>query len=109
MLILVYVVLSAVHLCLSADLTYYVEEGKGPDTFIGDVSADSNVMDNIPLQDYNLIKFSILQQSGDGNFKLFKNTGKLYTARIIDAEIEKKQFIIKMKDQIKNTKMNIQI
>lgn len=86
MLILVYVVLSAVHLCLSADLTYYVEEGKGPDTFIGDIAADSNVMDNIPLQDYNLIKFSILQQSGDGNFKLFKNTGKLYTARILDAE-----------------------
>ena len=79
-------VLSAVHLCFGADLTYYVEESKGPDTFIGDIASDSNVMDNIPLQDYNLIKFSILQQSGDGNFKLFKSTGKLYTARILDAE-----------------------
>lgn len=83
------VLLSVLHRCLSADLTYYVEEGKSPGTYIGDISADSHLMDSVQSQDRSLITFSQLQKGvvgGSNLFRVTKKTGKLYTAQILDAE-----------------------
>lgn len=75
--------------CIGVDLTYYMEEGNNPNTYLGDVASDSHLMDSVPLQDRNLIRFSLLSQ-GDTDrpllFHISKNTGKLYSAQTIDAE-----------------------
>lgn len=89
MLVKVCVLLSVVYRCLCADLTYYVEEGKGPGTFVGDIAADSHLLDNIPIKDRSLITFSQLQLRWTGSSQLFsvnKKTGKLYTAHTLDVE-----------------------
>ena len=79
----------ALRVCLGADLTYTVEEGKDAGTFLGDVAADSHLIDNIRPTDRRLITFSQLQQSTHEISRLFrisKKTGKLYTAQELDAE-----------------------
>ena len=89
MFLIIFISLSILSTCLSVDLTYIVEEGKSPGSFIGDIAADSNVMDNVPFKDQKLIRFSKLQQDATEEPQLFKvsqNTGKLYTAEILDAE-----------------------
>ena len=76
-------------ICLSTDLTFRVEEGKSPGTYLGDIAADSNVMDDVAIQDQNLISFSLMEQDGISSsplFRISKKTGKLYTAQTLDAE-----------------------
>ena len=81
--------MSLCHIYLCADLTYYVEEEKGPGTYLGDLAADSHLLESVPPQDHTLIKFSQLQQ-GSGSvsplFHINEKTGKLYTAQTLDAE-----------------------
>lgn len=81
-----YVLLFALqgHFCI--DLTYSTEEGKSPNTFLGNVATDSNVLGSVQSKDHKLITFSLLQEGIAGNTQLFrvsKNTGKLYTAHEI--------------------------
>lgn len=88
-LILAYIFVSILHICLGADLTYYVEEGKSPGTLVGDIATDSHLMDRIPPEEHHLVTFSQLQHGVAGSLQLFrvsKKTGKLYTTQILDAE-----------------------
>ncbi|GAB1610351.1 putative protocadherin beta-18 isoform X3 [Argonauta hians] len=75
------------HCCLCVDITYHVEEGKGPGAYVGDIATDLHLMDKIPFQDHNLITFNQLGKQSD-SFLLFNVTtkGKLYTAKSLDAE-----------------------
>ena len=84
-----YVILFVIHRCLCVDLTYYIEEGKSPRTLVGDIAIDLQLMDRETSQNENFITFTLLQQGVNGNSRLFhvsKNTGKLYTTKILDAE-----------------------
>ena len=74
------------HHCI--DLTYYVQEGKSPNTYLGDIATDSNVIDSVPFEDINEITFSLLTQgvTGTSLFHVSKESGKLYTAQTLDAE-----------------------
>ena len=77
------------HFSQSVDLIFQVEEGKSPGTYLGDIAADSNVMDDVAIQDQNLISFSLMEQDGTSSsplFRISKKTGKLYTAQTLDAE-----------------------
>ena len=80
-----YVLLSVLHQCLCVDITYYVEEGKSPNTLIGDIAADSHLMDSVSTQDRDLIRFSQLGESIQ-LFRVEKKSGKLYTSQTLDAE-----------------------
>ena len=74
---------------MCVDLTFKVDEGKSPGTYLGDIAADSNVMDDVAIQDQNLITFSLMEQDGTSSsplFRISKKTGKLYTAQTLDAE-----------------------
>ena len=85
----VILLLSMLQLGLSIDFTYYVEEGKSPGTYVGDIAADTHLMDSISPQDQNLIRFSQIQEDVVSTAQLFqvsKRTGKLYTAQTLDAE-----------------------
>ena len=86
MLISVHVLLIMFHSCLCADLIYNVEEEQSPGTYIGNIATDSHVMDNILLKDHKQITFTQLQKGSSQLFRVAKNTGKLYTAQILDAE-----------------------
>lgn len=55
------------HTCLCVDITYYIQEGKRPGTYVGDIAADSHLMDSISSQNPGLISFSKLQQGEAGN------------------------------------------
>lgn len=80
---------SVLQRCLCVDLTYYVEEGKNPGTYLGDIAADSHFRESVSSQHQSLIRFSLLGQDMDANSKLFrvaKKTGKLYTTQTLDAE-----------------------
>ena len=83
---LLYILLIVFHSCLCADLIYNVEEEQSPGTYISNIAIDSHVMDNIPLKDYKHITFTQLQKGSSQLFRVTKNTGKLYTAQILDAE-----------------------
>lgn len=88
MLLPLCVLLSVLHAYLCIDLTYYVEEGKNSGVLVGDIAADSHLLDSVPHQDRGLITFSQLQQdttSGSPLFRVSKN-GKLYTIQSLDTE-----------------------
>ena len=85
MLVLVLIFLSVLPAYLCVDLTYYVEEDKSPGTLVGDIAADSRLMDSIQVYDRNLIRFGQLGESVQ-LFRVAKKTGKLYTAQTLDAE-----------------------
>lgn len=90
MLASVCLLLSILHSCLCVDLTYYVEERKSPGTLVGDIAADSHLMDSVPQNDRSLIRFDQLGEGVAGRTLLFrvpKKTGKLYTAQTLDAEL----------------------
>ncbi|CAE1303417.1 PCDHD1 [Acanthosepion pharaonis] len=73
--------------CLGEDLIYRVQEGKSPGTYLGDIATDSRLMDSVPQQHHNLIRFNQIQQSDTSQlFRISKKTGKLYTAQTLDAE-----------------------
>ena len=83
------ILLFLLHSCQGVDLTFKIEEGKSPGTYLGDIAADSNVMDDVAIQDQNLISFSLMEQDGTSSsplFRISKKTGKLYTAQTLDAE-----------------------
>ena len=75
--------------CLSLDLTYFVKEEQSPGTYLGDIAADSHLLDTVPIEDHNLVRFSLLQSRIAPNpslFRVSKKTGKLFTAQTLDAE-----------------------
>ncbi|CAI9732452.1 protocadherin beta-15-like isoform X1 [Octopus vulgaris] len=76
------------HVCECIDFTYYVEEGKDPGFYLGDIRSDTHLMNSIPIKDHYLIKFNQLQQHVTDKRQLFNvtKTGKLYTAQTLDAE-----------------------
>ena len=82
------ILLCTLPICLSEDLIYTVEEGKSPGTYIGDIAADSKIMNDIPQQNKKLITFSQLQGKVDSSqyFQVSKKTGKLYAIVTLDAE-----------------------
>ena len=88
MLGLGYILLCTLPICLSVDLTYTMEEGKSPGSYIGDIAADSKIMNDIPQQDKKLITFSQLQGKIDSSqyFQVSMKTGKLYAIVTLDAE-----------------------
>ena len=89
MLMLLYLLFSVLKLSYSADLTYNVDEGKSPGTYLGDIAADSNIMDDVPLESRRLITFNQLRQGKAGTSQLFhvsQKKGKLFTAQTLDAE-----------------------
>ena len=89
MMLQIYIGLFVLHHSLCVDLTYYVEEGKSPNTYLGNIATDTHLMNDVTLNEQKQITFSQLQKGVSGNSKLFhvsKNTGKLYTAQTLDAE-----------------------
>ena len=88
MLGLGYILLCTLPICLSVDLTYTAEEGKSSGSYIGDIAADSKIMNDISQQNKNLITFSQLQGNVDSSqyFQVSKKTGKLYATVTLDAE-----------------------
>ena len=90
MLIPTHILLIFLHTSLAIDLTYYVKEGQGPGTLVGDISMDTHLIDGVSHQNNELITFNLLQQgmSDVGQlFRVSKNTGKLYTTQNLDAEL----------------------
>lgn len=51
MFLLMCTILSMLHICLCADLTYTIEEGKSPGTYLGDIAADLHIMESIPHEE----------------------------------------------------------
>ena len=89
MLILLYILLLVQQMCLCVDLTYSVEEGRRPGTYVGDIAADSHLLDTVTSQERNQITFSQLpvsQADGSQLFCISKKTGKLYTVHTVDTE-----------------------
>ena len=76
------------HKSQCTDLTYYIEEGKSPHTYLGDIAADSYVIDSVPFEEQNEVTYSLLTQgvTGTSLFYVNKENGKLYTAQTLDAE-----------------------
>lgn len=75
--------------CLCVDLIYYVEEGKKTNTLIGDIAADSKLLNSISAEETDLIRFTQVGQGltdGSSFFRVSKKSGKLYTTQILDAE-----------------------
>ena len=85
-----YILLFALDAYLCIDLIYTVKEGKNPETLVGDIATDSQVMDDIPSEDHQSITFNQLHQgemSSSQYFYVSKKTGKLYTSVTLDAEV----------------------
>ncbi|GAB1604047.1 putative protocadherin beta-18 [Argonauta hians] len=84
-----FVVSTFLHSCFSVDLTYYVEEGKLPGTYLGDIATDAQEIHILLLKDHSRITFNELpQRQTSSTTPLFNVTrsGKLYTSQLIDAE-----------------------
>ncbi|GAB1604378.1 protocadherin gamma-B4-like isoform X4 [Argonauta hians] len=73
----------------SVDISYDVEEAARKGTFIGDVAADTQLLNSFPLREHRLVTFNQLQPktftTATRLFNVSKN-GKLYTAEVLDAE-----------------------
>lgn len=75
--------------CSGMNLTYYVDEEQGPGFYLGNIAADSHLLDTVPTEERSLVRFIVLTQRLDPNpllFRVSKKTGKLYTAQTLDAE-----------------------
>lgn len=77
---------TVLHIGMGVDLTYYIEEGRSPGTYIGDIPADMHLLESMSLENRRLITFSQLLSDGPKLFRVSKKTGKLYTAQMLDAE-----------------------
>ena len=89
MLVSVSILLLVLHRCASVDLIYHVQEGMSPGLYLGNIAADSHLLDSVASQDRNLITFSLLQQGSVGSSQLFRvsrKSGKFYTTQRLDAE-----------------------
>ncbi|CAI9732472.1 protocadherin beta-16-like [Octopus vulgaris] len=87
-LVTLWTLLSLVPISTCVDLTYHVEEEKSEGSFLGDIASDSHLLHNVHLEDHHLITFSQLLRSTTKSSGLFNvsKTGKLFTARKLDAE-----------------------
>ena len=84
-----WILLLVLNQCLCYDLTYFVKEDQSPGIYVGDIASDTRLLENIPVSDRRLIKFSQLLQGVVGSpllFRVARKTGKLYTAQSLDAE-----------------------
>lgn len=87
--VILYIIFVILPTCFGVDLTYYVEEGKNPGTYLGDIAADTHLMDSVIPEEQQLVTFSQLHKGAPGNSQLFrvsKETGKFYMAQMLDAE-----------------------
>ena len=85
----VFIILLILQRCACLDLTYYVKEGMNPGTYLGNIAADSHILDTVAPQDRKLITFSLLQQGEQESPQLFRvseKSGKLFTILRLDAE-----------------------
>ncbi|XP_014775153.1 protocadherin beta-15 isoform X1 [Octopus bimaculoides] len=73
----------------TVDLTYHIEEERSPGTFIGDIAADSPLLNGFLIDEHERISFSQLQRKVSGTSQLFNITkhGRLLTAQTLDAEV----------------------
>ncbi|XP_052829003.1 protocadherin beta-15 isoform X2 [Octopus bimaculoides] len=80
--------LICLHTCLCVDFTYYIMDDSRPGTYLGNVGADTHLMDSLPPEEHSLIRFSQLQKDRTDNSQLFNvsKTGEIYTAQTLDAE-----------------------
>lgn len=84
-----YLLLSAFHCCICVDLTFQIEEGQSEGTLVGNIAASANAENMMQIQEDPQITFHLVKQKMPEKFQLFyisKTTGKLYTARMLDAE-----------------------
>ena len=88
MLFPVFVLLSILQISLCVDLTYTVDEGKPPDTLVGDIAVDTQNWESFMPRHPHQLTFNILQGATRNSelFQISKKTGKLYTTKTIDAE-----------------------
>ena len=88
MIVQVCILVFILHGYQCTDLRYYVQEGKSPHTYLGDIAADSDVFNSVPFEEQNEVTFSLLTQgvTGTSLFHVSKESGKLYTAQTLDAE-----------------------
>lgn len=66
-----------------------MQEERSPGSLVGDIAADTHLLDHVSPQDRRLITFSQLHQGVTGSPQLFsvsKGTGKIYTTQKLDAE-----------------------
>ncbi|XP_014778547.1 protocadherin-17 isoform X2 [Octopus bimaculoides] len=84
----VFLVLIFTNISSSVDITYDVEEGARKGTFIGDVAADTQLLNSFPHREHRLVTFNQLQPKTLTTTRLFNvsKNGKLYTAEVLDAE-----------------------
>ncbi|XP_014772753.1 protocadherin beta-2 [Octopus bimaculoides] len=64
------------------DVTYHVDEQKLPGTYIGNIAADTHLLD------YKMVTFSNLKKGKGRSTEMFNvsKSGELYTAKTLDAE-----------------------
>ena len=89
MLIKLCLLLSVIPRYFCIDITYYIQEGKSPGTYLGDIAADTFLLDSIPPNEHQYLTFSQIQTTESDNSRLFhisKKTGKMYTAQMLNAE-----------------------
>ncbi|GAB1604337.1 protocadherin alpha-6-like [Argonauta hians] len=81
-------ILVFIKLVWSVDVTYHVKEEQRAGTFIGDIKADTSLLDSILRSNHKPITFNQLYGRLNGTAQLFNitNKGKLYTTQIYDAE-----------------------
>lgn len=73
--------------CQNSDLNYTVEEEKAAGAYLGNIATDSGIMNEFEPQEKALIRFVRLTLAGATQlFNVSQMTGKLYTARQLDAE-----------------------
>ncbi|XP_014772752.1 protocadherin gamma-B7 [Octopus bimaculoides] len=89
MLFKISLMLYVIQSCACVDLVYVVEENQIPGTYLGNIAEDSHILKKLSVKDRSQVRFSLLQEANENSslFNVTEFTGKLYTTRILDAEI----------------------
>lgn len=89
MLFKISLILYVIQSCACVDLVYVVEENQIPGTYLGNIGDDSHILKKLSVKDRSQVRFSLLQKANENSslFNVTELTGKLYTTRILDAEI----------------------